>query len=114
MESMSFHLISDTHSLHHHNRTPSSAVIAAATPRPSFLKIAQPSNTSVALPLRISALPIHLPSEEGDDQLNVSALPSIPQVLSLSLLIDIRMYYYLCFDYLSLCACLDLFHLREK
>ncbi|NP_001296587.1 putative pyridoxamine 5'-phosphate oxidase family protein [Cicer arietinum] len=79
MESMSFHLISDTHSLHHHNRTPSSAVIAAATPRPSFLKIAQPSNTSVALPLRISALPIHLPSEEGDDQLNVSALPSIPQ-----------------------------------
>jgi hypothetical protein len=90
---MSFHSLSDTHSLlhhHHHHLTPSSAaaVCCGGTPRPSFLKINQLSNSHslVAAPLRLSALSTQLPSEEGDE-LNASALPSHPQVLhSFSLL----------------------------
>ncbi|XP_058728797.1 uncharacterized protein LOC131601088 [Vicia villosa] len=84
MEAMSFHSISDTHSLLHHHHTPSSIIAAAAgvTSRPSFLKITQPSHSHshslVAAPLRLSAFSTQLPSEEGDE-LNASALPSHPQ-----------------------------------
>jgi hypothetical protein len=86
---MSFHSLSDTHSLLHHHLTPSSAAVyGGGTPRPSFLKI-NPllnSHSLVAVPLRLSALSTQLPSEEGDE-LNASALPSHPQVLhSFSLL----------------------------
>ncbi|KAK2432355.1 Pyridoxamine 5'-phosphate oxidase family protein [Trifolium repens] len=78
---MSFHSLSDTHSLLHHHLTPSSAAVCCGgTPRPSFLKI-NPllnSHSLVAVPLRLSALSTQLPSEEGDE-LNASALPSHPQ-----------------------------------
>lgn len=73
--------LSSTHSLHHH-RIPSSVAAAAGgggvTPRPSFLKINQPSNSYhslVAAPLRISALP----TEEGGELNTSPALPSQSQ-----------------------------------
>ncbi|XP_045829133.1 uncharacterized protein LOC123920850 [Trifolium pratense] len=78
---MSFHSLSDTHSLlHHHLTSPSASVYGGVTPRPSFLKINQLSNSHslVAIPLRLSALSTQVPSGEGDE-LNASALPSHPQ-----------------------------------
>ncbi|CAI8601459.1 unnamed protein product [Vicia faba] len=84
MEAMSFHSISDTHSLLHHHHTPSSIAAAGVTTRSSFLKITQPSHSHshshslVASPLRLSALSAQLPGQEGDE-LNASALPSHPQ-----------------------------------
>lgn len=76
MESLSISSVPETHSLLNH-RTPSSA---AGTPRPAFLKFTQPSQHSFVAPLRLSALPSQLPSEEGDEP-NASGLASQSQVI---------------------------------